>query len=590
MVPFGECDARSDTTRIAVVCVFILAACTGSLDNGPNRPGDSVVGGQGSSSSPSSPAAPGAPGDPSAPNGTAPSGPSGIASAVVARCKTPAVGSSPLRRLTHDQYNNAVRDLLGDSTRPGLDFAKGTEEGLFDTMADQHVAPLLADQYLDAAVSLAEGVKDINALVGCDPAGTTSATCVRDFVKRFGRRAFRRPLTSAELDAFVALYNNTRTASDAPTGVRGVLAAVLASPNFLFRPEFGTQASNLPQALKASPFELSARLSWLLWASLPDDVLLDAAEKGQLETREQLVAQARRMLNDTRARAGMAAFYEQWFGLSMLSTTTKDAAVYPTFNDGLRSAMAEETRRFVDYVLWEDDAKLSTLLTAPYAFVNGALAKLYGVTAPKDPATFAKVPVDPKTRGGILTQSSFLSAFAASNTSSPVKRGKWLRTRMLCHDLPEPPANIPPLPPPKEGISTRERFAMHTASPACSGCHNLIDGLGFGLEAYDGIGAYRTTDLGVAVDTRGQINSTIDIDGPYSGASELSALLADSEQVRACAPTQWFRYAFGRREGPDDVCSVEAIQTAFKGSDGNLKELMLALVQTDAFATYRNPN
>jgi hypothetical protein len=495
-----------------------------------------------------------------------------------------------MHRLTHAQYDNAVRDLLGATARPGHDFAKGTEEGLFDTMADQEVAPLLADQYLDAAVQLAEGVSDIRTLVGCDPAAANSATCVRDFVKRFGRRAFRRVLSSAEVDALVALYDTMRTSSDAATGVRGVVAAVLASPNFLFRPEFGAQAASLPKALKVAPYELSARLAALLWASQPDDALLDAAAQGQLETREQVAAQARRMLADAKARTGMAAFYQQWFGLGLLDTTTKDTAVYPTFNDGLRSAMFEDTRRFVEYVLWEDDAKLSTLLTAPYAFVNGALAKVYGVGAPKDPASFTKVQLDPARRSGILTQASFLSAFAASNTSSPVKRGKWLRTRMLCHELPEPPANIPPLPPPKEGISTRERFAMHTASPACSGCHSLIDGLGFGLEAYDGIGGYRTMDLGVPVDARGQITATLDIDGAYNGAAELGALLSDSDQVLACAPTQWFRYAFGRHEGPDDTCSIEAMQTAFKNSGGDLKELMLALVQTDAFSTYRNPN
>jgi hypothetical protein len=294
------------------------------------------------------------------------------------------------------------------------------------------------------------------------------------------------------------------------------------------------------------------------------------------------------MLADPRARAGLSTFYEQWLGLSLLTTTTKDSSTYPGFDDGLRSAMAEETRRFVDHVLWEGDAKLATLLTAPIGFVNAPLAKIYGVAGPKDESTFTRVALDPTQRSGLLTQASFLTAFAASNASSPVKRGKWIRVRMLCQDLPEPPANVPPLPPPEQGVSTRERFAMHTASPACAGCHTLIDGLGFGLERYDGIGVYRTRDLGVEVDARGEVTATSDIDGPYEGGPELAARLAASEQVRGCAPTQWFRYSIGRHDEADDACSLAALQERFGSDSGDLKELMVALTQTDAFTNYRS--
>jgi hypothetical protein len=284
------------------------------------------------------------------------------------------------------------------------------------------------------------------------------------------------------------------------------------------------------------------------------------------------------------------AFYEQWFGLGLLATTTKDTAEYPEFDDALRGAMLEETRRFVDHVLREDDAKLSTLFTAPYTFVNGPLAKLYGMPTPKNPGEFTKVTLDAAERSGILTQASVLTTFAASNESSPVKRGKWVRVRMLCQDLPHPPANVPPLPPPKQGVSTRERFAMHTASEACSTCHKLIDGLGFGLEHYDGIGAFRTMDLGVEVDATGEVTATADIDGAYEGGPELAKLLADSEQVEACAPTQWFRYSLGRRETEDDACSLAALQKSFSESAGDLNELMVALTQTDAFLNYRQPS
>jgi hypothetical protein len=371
--------------------------------------------------------------------------------------------------------------------------------------------------------------------------------------------------------------------------VRAVLTALLASPNFLFRPEFGTGDTSLPNATQATPFELASRLASLLWASIPDNVLLDAAEAGQLGTREQVAAQARRMLGDARARHAISAFYEQWLGLPLLASATKDSAVYPDWNEDLRAAMAEETRRFIAHVIWDDDAKLSTLLTASYSFVNAPLAKLYGVSGPSDAATYAQTKLDKTQRAGVLTQASVMSAFASPSGSSPIKRGKLVRVRLLCQDLPDPPANVPPPDPPKPGVSTRERFAMHTNNPACRGCHDLIDGLGFGLEHYDGIGKYRTTDQGVPVDASGEVNDTTDIDGPYSGGPQLAGLLAMSGQARDCVPTQWLRYALARREGDDDTCSLVALRDAFAASDGDLRELMVALTQTDAFWNYRKP-
>jgi hypothetical protein len=170
-----------------------------------------------------------------------------------------------------------------------------------------------------------------------------------------------------------------------------------------------------------------------------------------------------------------------------------------------------------------------------------------------------------------------------------VKRGKWVRVRVLCQDLPDPPANVPQLPAPKEGVSNRERFAMHTSNAACSGCHRLIDGLGFGLENYDGVGRYRTMDQGVPVNADGEVIETSDMNGPYTGGPELADLLAHSAQVRDCAPTQWLRYALGRKEGDDDACSLIALREAFASSGGDLRELMVALTQTDAFFNYKKP-
>ncbi|MET0384454.1 MAG: DUF1592 domain-containing protein [Polyangiales bacterium] len=505
---------------------------------------------------------------------------------------TCAVGPTPMRRLTHAEYNNSVRDLLGDTTQPASQFAIDTQVGLFDnTAAAQTVPSLLADQYMDAALALAENVSDTQALLGCNPSSSLRGTsCVRDFITSFGRRAYRRPLTTEESASLLGLFETARDAADADTGVRGVIAAVLVSPNFLFRPEFGGVASNYVNAKRVTQYEEAARLASLLWASVPDDQLLEAANSNQLTTTAQIASQARRMLADPKAKPAVEAFYDQWLGLGMLDAASKDPAFYPSFSESLRSAMVEERRRFISHVLWEDDARLETLLTADYSILNAPLAELYGVSGPTSANTFQQTKLDPSQRAGVLTQAAMLAAFARPDQSSPVKRGKFVRVRLLCTDLPEPPANIPQLPDIKEGISNRERFALHTSDPSCAGCHKLVDGLGFGLEHYDSLGAYRTMDHGVPVDASGTVNETEDIDGPYSGGPELASLLAQSQQVQNCAPTQALRYAMGRRETNDDACSVSLVQKAFADSDGNLNEMMIALTQTDSFVNYRTPD
>ena len=164
-----------------------------------------------------------------------------------------------------------------------------------------------------------------------------------------------------------------------------------------------------------------------------------------------------------------------------------------------------------------------------------------------------------------------------------------MRVRLLCQELPDPPANVPALPPPREGTSTRERFAEHTSNEACSGCHSLVDGIGFGLEQYDGIGRVRNIDRGVAVDTRGEMTKTGEIDQPFEGGVQLAALLAKSARARDCVATQWFRYSMGREEEKNDNCSLAAAQQAFRDSGGDLKELVVALTQTDGFLNYMRP-
>jgi hypothetical protein len=524
-----------------------------------------------------SPGAPGAPGGPKGPGGTG--GPSAT------ECARLNIGASPIRRLTHVEYNNAVADLLGDRSRPADAFPEDNQIGLFkNTAVVQSVPPLLAEGYLNTATQLAQRA-NVREVAGCDPA---AAGCATDFISRFGRRAFRRPLKQDEAQRLQQVFDNARTKADAETGVRAVVAAILVAPQFLYFLEEGGQDSGTPGIKKLAPFEMAARLGSLLWASLPDNELLDAAGSGKLATKEQVLAQAQRMLKDPRARAATNVFYEQWFGVGELEHATKDAQLYPQFTPELLQSMREETTRFVNNVIWEGDGKLGTLLSAPFSFIDARLAALYGVPAPAGQG-FQQAMLKPGERAGILTQASFLAGFSPAIETSPFKRGAWVRTRMLCHELPVPPNEVPPLPDPKDGVSNRQRAQEHTKEASCAACHKLIDGLGLGLEQYDVIGRVRTMDRGMPLDTSGEVTDTRDINGKFNGGVELAKLLARSEQVRDCAPTQWLRFALARPEAAEDACSLEQLKRSFAASDGSLRDLLLAVTQTDAFLHYRRP-
>jgi hypothetical protein len=553
------CVTKSQRIQLGmwgVAAVAIVCACTGEIGSSASL---AAAAGDDPANDPLSPPGPGVQGDP-------------------VTCVPGAVGPSPLRRLSHVEYDHAVRDLLGDTQRLARGFAADAQVGIFaNTASEQTIPALLGEQYFDAAEKLAErATVDLPKLLGCE-AGKTEAACARDFAGRFGRRAYRRPLTGAEVDGLVALYDLARAKVDHRASIKVMLQAILVSPNFLFRPEFGGGDS----ATELSPYEVASRLSFLVWGSIPDDTLLDAAEKGQLKTREQIAAQARRLLDDPRSRPAVEEFYAQWLDLEATQKTAKSADVYPEFDDALRGSMVEETRRFVADVLWQGDHRLETLLSAPYSFVDARLAKLYGVAEPA--SGFARVSLDPKTRAGVLTQATFLAAHAKPDQSSPVKRGEFVRVRLLCDDLPPPPPNVPLLPPVDPTKSTRERFAAHTANPECAGCHRLIDGVGFGFEAYDGIGRHRTTDGGKKVDESGEVVAAGDADGTFVGAVALAKRLSTSAEVRDCAATQWFRYAYGRRETTGDGCALGALKQAFADSKGDLRELIVAFTQTDAF-------
>jgi hypothetical protein len=499
-------------------------------------------------------------------------------------CLTADPGPSPVRRMTRFEYNNTVRDLLGDTTSPAADF--GAEEealGFNNNAANLVTSATLAEKYMLAAEGISLRATDpLSKNVPCDPAVMGEAPCARKFIRAFGQRAFRRPLTLDEVDAFFAVYSYGRTIHSFREGIRMVIEAALQSPHFLYRVELGAAAGPSEGIVYLNDWEMASRLSYFLWGTMPDDELFAAAEAGLLRTKEQIADQARRMLDDSRVRETSRDFHRQWLDYERIASASKDPALFPSWSPAIKDLMKEETERFIDSVIFEDNGDVGALLTAPYTFLNPELAAFYGVSAPTGPG-FERVDLDPTERAGLLTMGSLLTINAHANQTSPVHRGKLVREAFLCDIMPMPPPDVMiTVPSPDPNSTARERFAEHSKNDACKGCHELMDPIGFGFESYDAVGRFRTQENGAPIDATGSIVQS-DINGEFDGAVELAHKLTGSDDVRNCYATQWFRYASGRGETHADTCSMAALRERFKASGGTIKELLVALTQTDAF-------
>ena len=501
------------------------------------------------------------------------------------------VASSPrLVRLTHAQYDNTVRDLLGVDLEPSSAFLADPEFSGFDNNAEGLTVPdRLARDYRRAAEELAEVVVDdaerLGELVGCDPQDGNEA-CAEDFIVAFGSRAYRRPLDATEVDAYLELYGSAdgayETGSTFEQGIRLVIETMLQSPRFLYRVEL----SNTPDDSELVPldgYEIAARLSFLLWNSTPDPELLDAAEQGELDELEGIEAQARRLLDDPRAADSIEDFHAQWLRVDEYENLAKDEELYPGLAASLSDSMAEETRRFVHHVVLELEADYATLMTADFTFANQDLAPLYGLGDSLGPE-HELVTLDPTQRAGLLTHSGFLAAHAYPDLSSPIHRGVFVQRQILCTELPDPPPGIDPALPPadSEAKTTRERVELKTSAPACAGCHSLINPAGFAFEHYDAIGAWRSKDNGEPVDAAAAVpadGATIE----FSHAVDFAAALAESPQAKRCYLTQWYRYGYARHETQTDQCTIDELFDEAEASGFDIKELLVAMTRTRAF-------
>jgi hypothetical protein len=493
-----------------------------------------------------------------------------------------AVGPRPLLRLTRREYNNTVRDLLGDTTRPADEFPDDRDRAFLFRRSGL-VATQDADLLRTTAEALAKtAIQTPSKVLPCDAASGEDA-CAAKFIAEFGKRAYRRPLSDVETMRLTALYQNARstqkmTFNDA---IETLLEGILQSPAFLYHWESPYEAPKLDGAVvQLGAYDVASRLSYFIWGTMPDQALFDAAAAGKLTADADIAAQARRMLTDEKAKDAATAFFREWLEIDQIAPLPKDAKSYPDYNDELKDALLSGTEAFARSVLFDGGGKLETLLSADYTFSNQALGKVYGNSA--SGTTVSKTMLDTSQRLGLLMEPSFLTLTGSPDGSNPVKRGKAVYTKLLCGVLPPPPPNVPPAKPATAGGTTRERFAEHSQNECARGCHTLMDPLGFAFEHYDGIGRYRTMDNNQPVDSTGMI-SLDGVDHAFTDAVQLTKILSTSDTVRSCFAKQWFRFAVGREETDGDAPSLAIIATAFATNQFDMRDLAPAIAVSRSF-------
>jgi hypothetical protein len=501
-------------------------------------------------------------------------------------------GLTPARRLTRDQFNNTVRDLLGATGTPADALAPDEKIGPFNSNAIAPVDVTLVQQHQEVAATLATAARSRMAQISpCDLNSDTgtSTTCATRFVTELGRRAYRRPLDTTEIQTYVALFTLGKQGATAADGFRLVVEAMLQSPFFLYHHDVGAGGTPQTGTIAITPYELASRLSYFLWNSMPDDTLFARAGDGTLATDAVLTTEVQRMLASDKAAATITLFHRQWLDVTDLPDQAKDPNVYPRYNAALGDAMMQELAMFTDHVVRKGDGLLRTLLTSNVGFPQGGLFGIYGMTQPSGYMVGTPVPLDGTQRAGILTQAAFLTRWAHGNQTSPVHRGKLIRVNVMCGRIEPPPANANTNPPPPTtATSTRQRFEQHLSDAQCASCHVMMDPIGLGFETFDGIGAFRTMDGAGPVDARGNIvNGGADLDGMFNGPVELANRLAASQTVSNCMVSQWFRYSMGRMETTNDACSIQGIRQAFTTSNGNIRELLVRIALSPAFRNVR---
>ncbi len=532
----------STTTRVLAIAALLGSACTGYVSN-PSGGTDAVT-----------------------------------TDSVSRDCRPVA---APMRALTARQYNAVLAQLLGDSSNPASVLQVPQSESKFDNHADwANADETLVRFYVTAAEQLATtAVANQAKVLPCaNPASANEESCIGRVIDTFARRAYRRTLLADERASLLNVFHTVRKLQGATwnDGLSSVLQVVLQAPQFLYVTEVGVPVSGVARpTARLTPLEVATKLSLLIWGVVPDETLLDAAEGGQLATKAQVAAQAQRLLADPRAKQGFLHFASQWLELDKLDSATKSATRFPNWTPAVAASARTELNELVSQT-YSSGGAFRDLLLSRQTTVDAALGAIYGVDA--------SAKTLPESRAGLLTRVGFLAGHAHPEETSPTLRGKAVRLRFLCEEIPPPPPNVNVTLPSMGGQSTlRQRLAAHVdASSSCSGCHRFMDPIGFGFEGFDSIGAARTTEPnGLAIDNSGQILSGTGSQS-FTGGIELSKLLADSAQANRCYLTQTYRYAQGRSETSKDRCHLDTVVASLP-AHASMAEVVVGITTSDSF-------
>lgn len=547
---------------------LVVAACAGASDDPPTSAGTGSHGSTGAGAHDGGSGGGGSGGSEPVPPFTAP-GPT-------------------LRRLLGRHYVNSVRDILGDAAAAAADPPADSSLNGFDSVgaAQLAVSDAAISQYESSALAIATAamgdMAKIDAYLGCTPQGITDVVCHKHFIANFGLLAWRRPLDAKELDRYgLIAHTAAGKYNDFYAGITYAIAGMLQSPYFIYQVETGKPIAGNAEGLRhLTGYEIASRMSYFLIDTTPSPELLAAAAAGELDTADGVRNAAQALIAKPDARGALAAFYDELLRLRDLDGLAKDLTTYPQFSPTLAQAMREETLRLVEDVVWDLDTDVRDILDADHTFVNDELAAFYGMTPPGS-TDFSKVPVAAgQKRGGILGHASFLSLLAHAQATSPTLRGKFIREMLLCQAIPAPPNDVDTtLPSDTEAKTMKEKLSQHQIDPSCSGCHKLMDNIGFGLENYDAVGAFRLQDNGVDIDAKTDVEGL----GTFDGAGELGALLRNHPNVPECLVRNLLRASTGHLETDGEDPVIEGLSAGFASSGYRLQGLLVDLVASDAF-------
>ncbi len=492
-----------------------------------------------------------------------------------------------MRVLLSSEYVHTIRDVLGTAAAAAVTPPPDAAiNGLTSIGASQLSVSTTTENiyeknaYLAVQAALANAAQKAK-LIPCTPTKANDTACFTQVLDSVGKRLFRRPITAAERTTWLKVADDAASAYGTfAGGAEFLLAGLLQSPNFLYRAEQGVANPERPGELKLTGYEMATRLSYFISGSTPSDALLTAAAAGELDTVAGVRANAVKALTTPGASLASTDFFSEFLSQEGLSSLAKDPISFPNYRPAMAAAMRDETRLFLEDVLFVKNLDARTLFDADFTYVDANLAPLYNVTAPASGFARMQLPAG-QPRAGLLTQTAFLALMAHPSSTSPTYRGKFVRERLLCETVAAPPMNVNttiPAGDPSMPRTLRQKLSEHMTNAGCRNCHASMDPIGFGFENFDAVGAYRTTELGLSIDATGTLDGKA-----FTDARGLGQVLKNDPRVMKCLTRTLFRHAAGHVDLPSEARPLAALHESFSQSGFKYQDLLVELVASDAF-------